>query len=118
MSTLTHSIPALVENDVLVVEMRQPEARAWLAVKAWTTGTAFTIESYRSLDATENPPASSTSFTMVALERRRIDIPESGDAHHQLIRLVMTEGRISLEVTSPTVCRYYIEQPENPPRIA
>lgn len=118
-SVLNHSIPEINVNDILVIEFRDFEQNGYIMAKALTEDVRFTLETYFDIDATENAPASSTDYVMeLNGSYRRIDLPESGVFQNRVTRMVITKGRVALDITSPSPARYYIEQPENPPRIA
>lgn len=115
-----HSHPGMNVNDVYVIVFRDFENQAYIVVKALTADARITLESYRDINATDGfTPGSSTNYVFpVAGETRRINIPESGLLHDQVTRILITKGRVALDVTSPSVCRVYVEQPASPPRIA
>jgi hypothetical protein len=119
MTVFTYTNPGLNVNDIYVILFRDYESQAYAFVKALTNDAEFTFETYFDLDATENAAVSSTNYTMAKQgQQQKIDLPESGAFQNRLTRILVTKGRIAIEVTSPTIARTYLEQPESPPRIA
>ena len=115
----TYTNPGLNVNDIYVILFRDFESQAYVFVKALTPNAQFTFETYFDVDATENAAASSTNYALPSQgQQRKIDLPESGAFQNRLTRILVNNGRIAIEVTSPSIARTYIEQPASPPRIA
>jgi len=119
MTVFTYTNPGLNINDIYVVLFRDYESQAYAFVKALTPNAEFTFETYFDLDATEGAALSSTNYALPQQGQQiKIDIPESGAFQNRLTRILVTKGRIALEVTSPSMAQTWIEQPASPPRIA
>ena len=115
-------LPDMNVNDILVIEFERYAYDATLNVKANTANVAFTVEAYFDVDALVDPPslaAGSSNHTLAQVGfTTDVVLPVAAPTNNRITRVRITAGRIGLTMSCETPFRYYLEQSDNPPRIA